>query len=191
MARPLDPDLNPWDQQPDETDAAYQAFLSYRDDTERKVAPSTMSPTEQSARKRWSATWVWVYRARAWDRQVAAEEIEGLARYRVAMHRNHRRIASAAQAQFVRWLQGLTAEDVRRWTPREAVRVWEVATKIEREAAGMGFAEDGGLPEQGGAVEREATLGGPASLSELFGADPEMEWALSQAVYDTLYKEKG
>lgn len=187
MARALDPDINPWDQQPDETDQAYAAFLSYRDAEERKVAPQTMTQSEQSMRKRWSAIWVWSYRARAWDRQLAAEDLEVLARSRSKMHRRHREVAQDAQAKFVEWLKAQTPEKVAAWRPTEAVRVWRIAVQIEREATGMAFVEDGALPELPLEVAGEER--GPASLSELFGMDPALEAALSDAVYGVLYRD--
>lgn len=182
MARPLSPDLNPWDQQPGEAPDVYKAFVEFRDSEDRKVRRPGDDGATGSRRARQSATWSWAYRAKAWDRHVATQELDELVRYRIDMNRRHRRVARVAQGQFVTWLQRLTPEDVARWKPMEAVRVYETAVRIEREAAGAHLAAEGQLPEQ----NPEPLMDGPASLGEMFNVDPATEAEIARVLAEAM-----
>jgi hypothetical protein len=48
----FDPDLNPWERQPGETDDAYQIYVAYRDMTTRNMA--AFDRDEQYVRRGWT-----------------------------------------------------------------------------------------------------------------------------------------
>lgn len=186
MARPLDPSVDPWEQQPSESAIAYQAFLEFRDSEDRKVSRQDVLTSSVAQRKRWSALWAWSFRSRAWDRHLAMKEADELIRYRMSMNRRHRDIARVAQNKFVQWLATKTPEDIQKWKPMEAVRVWEVATRIEREASGAA------LPSE---VEGEGVDGvgdvipeNELPLAQMFDRDPQARSELAQAVYAAVQK---
>lgn len=182
MAQPLDPDVNPWDQQPNESQPAYEGFVGFRDSEDRKVASVSMPGPEASRRKRWAATYQWINRARAWDRYQQQQELDDLVRYRLSMNRQHRVQARVAQGKFVEWLQTRTPEDVARWRPMEAVRVWETAVRVERMAAGADMPDEVAFEGPVEAGENEGTM----SLAEVFKSAPETEAALARAVHEAL-----
>lgn len=185
MARPLDPDRNPWDQQDGEVEDAYAAFKAYRDSEHRKVTPirhdeqtDTQYVAETSKRKRWSATWSWSYRSMAWDRYVTQQELDDLIRYRRTMNERHRNISRVALSKVAQWLVNVNADTLK---PLEAARILEVATRIEREAAGAHMTDD-----MAPADALEQSLSSP-SLGELLGGvSPDMEAALAELLHSTL-----
>jgi hypothetical protein len=126
-ARPLSPDLHPWEQQPGETPDAYAGFVGYRDSEDRRVG-------EHGANSRnWSSMWSWGYRAYQWDLHMARVDQEEMVRYRRRMNERQRTAARYAQQQIVQWLQNLNPAKLK---PAEAARWWEIAVRVEREAAG-------------------------------------------------------
>jgi hypothetical protein len=184
MAKPLDPDLNPWDQQPTEATEQYRAFVEFRDSNDRKVRLSNVEGMNEqqvaalnSRRQRWSATWSWGYRARAWDRWMSQQDLDMLVRYRREMNTRHRAVARQALNKAVVWLQALEPE---RLKPMEAARLIEVATRIEREAAGVHLAAEGDLPEDGQAPVRQRTL------AEILSTDENTESALAQMIHEAI-----
>lgn len=97
-ARPLDPNLDPWERQPEETDPAWEAFQTYRD----------LGPKERSMRRtaeiveksetlmvRWSGQWSWVHRAQEWDREVDRRRREAAVEAIEEMSARHARQAQA------------------------------------------------------------------------------------------------
>lgn len=125
--KPLDPDRPIWERQEGESNEAWKAFEKYRDmehRTYREVSSSS---------GRWSREWSWQARVAEWDRHIARQEAEELVRYRVKMNERHRMIAATAQNKIVQWLQTLEPSKMR---PAEAARWFEIAVKVERDAAG-------------------------------------------------------
>lgn len=68
-ANPLDPDLDPWERQPRESDGAYASFIAYRDMEKprsgRRLAVQIGQNPSTVAEK--SKRWQWLARVRAWD----------------------------------------------------------------------------------------------------------------------------
>lgn len=126
-ARKLDADLLPWERQPNETQPAHDAFLRYRDMEKRSIREVG------SAALRWSSEWHWQYRCMEWDRHVQRAEAEEMIRYRIKMNQRQRATARVAQSKVIEWLSNLDTSKMR---PSEAARWFEVAVRIEREAAG-------------------------------------------------------
>lgn len=125
--RALDLDVLPWERQAGEPDAAYAGFLTYRDQERRStrdVGPSA---------GHWSSDWLWPTRALEYDRYVQRQDVEALVRYRVSMNERQRAAGRLAQQKVVTWLVNL---DASRLSPHEAARWFEVAARVEREAAG-------------------------------------------------------
>lgn len=184
MARPLDLDINPWDQQPWEVEPAYQAFVGYRDSEHRKVrVPQAEGQSdaehtaEISRRQRWSAQGSWAYRVRAWDRYVTQQDLDDLVRYRRTMNERHRTLGRVGLSKFAQWISNLNADTLR---PMEAARLLEVATRIEREAAGANLAYEGTLPEQGDGE----SPGAGRTLAEMLGVDGRMEAELARMIHE-------
>lgn len=131
QARPLDPDRPIWERQDGETNQAYEAFVKFRDMDKRSTTRIG------SAANRWSPMWSWQARVREWDRHLSRLEADELVRYRVSMNERQRAIARVAQNKVVQWLESV---DPSKLKPSDAVRWFEVAVRVEREAAGAGMA---------------------------------------------------
>lgn len=105
----------------------YAGFLRYRDMEKR----STRDVGPRAGH--WSSDWMWAVRVLEWDRYVQRQDAEALVRYRVSMNERQRAAGRLAQQKIVTWLVNL---DPSRLSPHEAARWFEVAARVEREAAG-------------------------------------------------------
>jgi hypothetical protein len=83
--------------------------------------------------------WSWSVRCLEWDRHVQRQDDEAMVRYRVAMNERQRAASRLAQQKMATWLIEL---DPTRLTPHEAARWFEVAVRVEREAAGAASSPD-------------------------------------------------
>ncbi len=130
--------LPPWEQQPDESGRAFEAFRAYRDldpgdRSYRKVAEQLRK--SPSLIGRWSSQHRWVERAEAWDREQDRLWQAGLRRRRSRIVDRHLAIANAALVKVTQRLVNLDAEKL---SAVEVTRMLEVVTRIEREALTLG-----------------------------------------------------
>lgn len=130
------PDSEVWDRREKESEPAWQAFTTYRDQdvghrSLRKVA-ATLGKSGSLIHK-WSHTHRWVMRVTAWDaEQDRIWQVE-LASQRRKMAERQMRTASVAQQKVASWIVNLNPDNL---TATEAARWYEVAVKIERAAVG-------------------------------------------------------
>ena len=127
-AETLSGDLLPWEHQPGETDAAYQAFKAWLDSDKRRVTEHGVSA------KNWSSQWQWSHRAREFDVYMARIDLEEQTRYRRKMNARHRQLGAVAQGKMVAWLNSLDEVRIQAMSPADATRLLDIAVKIEREA---------------------------------------------------------
>jgi Lon protease-like protein len=156
--RTLNPDRPAWDRQAEETDSQWAAFERYRDMEKRSLRQAGGNATN------WSSQWSWAYRVAEWDRYIVHQEAEALVRYRVDMNERHRNISRLLQSKVVQWLQNV---DPNKMSASEATRALDVATRLERlaagaEAAAAAAAED--LPDVPDGLSAQ-TLGEMLNLS--------------------------
>ena len=128
VPQPLDYSRDIWLQQDGETDKAYEEFLSYRDSDNRRTRDYSNGFYN-------SVRWSWRERVKAWDEHLAQKEAEKMIRYRIDMNERHRAVARLAQSRAAQWLRNLTDEQVSRMRPMDVVKMLEVATTNERQAA--------------------------------------------------------
>jgi len=133
-SRSLDPDVLPWERQTGESNEAYAGFVVYRDMDRRSVRE-----VPGGNGSRWSMRWMWGVRCLEYDRYIQRQDTEAMVRYRVSMNERQRAAGRLAQQKIVTWLVNL---DPSRLTPHEAARWFEVAARLEREAAGVGLAAE-------------------------------------------------
>lgn len=175
MARDLDPDLSPWERQPEEPQDAYDLFLRYRD-MDKRVVVQVAEDETRSRLLRLSAVWSWGYRAYEWDKHMHRAEVKELVRYRRTMNERQRTTARAAQNKIAQWLVNL---DVSRLKPMEAAKWYELAVKVEREAAGATSEDAQVMPE---AIDDEDTP--DQTLADMVGVTPEMEHRAAQILFE-------
>ena len=178
-ARSFDPDLQPWERQPNETDDAYTMYVAYRDMPTRNMALFDQDPgyvsrgfTSKQARHN-SSRWSWSWRNAQFDRHMANLDVENLIRYRRLMNDRHRRVAAAGFAKMTQWVRNL---DVNRLTASEAIRLFEVFVRVEQMAAGTYEVDQ--TPTQ---QDQEPT--GPVTIGDLIpGIDPTVEEDLARVL---------
>lgn len=127
-------DRKPWDQQPDESSRAYQAFVTYRDmpATERSYrAVGQKWAKSRSLIGRWSSAHRWIERVAAYDRHLEEQWQAEQAKARRKAAERHIRAAQLAQSKAV---QRLLELDPAKMTVQEVTRLWELGVRVEREA---------------------------------------------------------
>lgn len=169
-AKQFDPDLLPWEKQPDETDAAYDAFRKFRDMMDRsldKVATGAEGAPSFGTVGNWSSQWSWGWRAYQWDLHSARQEDEQMLRYQIEMNKRHRETAQLAVTKVAQWLIGMQPETLK---PADAARWFEVAVRVQREAAGLGLMAAERMQGEDGQPEGSEGHDGQ-SLADVFGLE--------------------
>lgn len=171
-ARSFDPDLLPWEKQPTETDDQYTAFRAFRDSADRKV--SEHGPTARE----WSSVWSWGWRVYQWDLFVAREEDQQMVRYRMLMNERHRNIAQNALVKVSQWLINMNPDTLK---PADAARWFEIAVRVQREAAGAMLAESAipGIPDP----DADENPNAGRTLAEVLGLEGLDDDAAAVALY--------
>lgn len=136
------PAVNIWDRNINEPDSAWTSFYRYRDlplprPPVRDFATTVGQPPGRVAG--WSMTYTWPARLLAWDqhldgrRQAVVETaVEEMARRHIGLAQSFQAIAARAAEKIA---EDLT-HDLARMTPRDAIRIVDVAVKMERLARG-------------------------------------------------------
>lgn len=132
----LDPDLDPWDQQPHESPRNYGLFLLYRDAGRGRTVQQTAeaSPLVYGSVARLSRCNKWVERAQRWD---AEQERLTHARLEAAREDMARRHANAAQRLMAKALARLETLDISKISPQALVLMFDAAARIERASLGL------------------------------------------------------
>lgn len=136
-AAPRKPRL-PWQRQPKETAKSWEAFRLYRDMGEGRTLAKVAAQLGKSEAivSRWSGNHGWVARAAAWDDHVDEQRRDVAVREARKMAERHALISQGITRKVADWLQGLSKEDVEKWSVRDASRALEIAVKIERLSRG-------------------------------------------------------
>lgn len=149
MPKRQEPDIAPWEQQPEESAKAFEAFAAYRDmGAERSLRKLTQRLHKNLTTIRdWSVKWNWQERVRAYDRDLDKKAREQAVKDVRSMTNRHIRIAMKLQERAVKALEDLPAEKL---TPKLILDFLAKATEIERmnrlSAAGM---DDSGQQRDG------------------------------------------
>jgi hypothetical protein len=127
--------INAWEQQPDESPKAFEAFTLYRDmGTARSIPKVARKCTKnESLLRRWSTNHQWVSRAEAWDNEQDRLMREALIKGVTAMRKKH---VDMADALFRKAAQALLQIPTADMTPRDIVTLVDVAAKLERISRG-------------------------------------------------------
>lgn len=135
----LDPDLDPWEQQPGESDAAHGQFRLYRDlgkiRTARQAAEMLLLNPDHVMRVSRAASWS--IRAAAWDREQDRLFLEQMVMKRKDLVEKEARIATAVLAAGIERLRRLTPNDWDRVPPDKLVKILDAALVWLRDAYGI------------------------------------------------------
>ncbi len=129
-----------WEQQPGESAKAFEAFAAYRDmGTSRSTAKVAQKLSKSKTLiDRWSGTWNWVERVRAYDRELDKQAHARAVQDVRQMTDRHIRIAMQLQRKA---LEALDQLDINKLSPKMQLAFLTKATEIERlnrlSAAGM------------------------------------------------------
>lgn len=125
----------PWERQPGEGDAAFAAFVVYRDsgatrsltDTCTKIGRARTTVANHSKR------WAWPARAAAYDSWLDQQGTAAVVDELVEMNRRHARLAMDALEKLSDRLRAMEPEEV---TPKMLAGLLKVASDLERQARG-------------------------------------------------------
>lgn len=136
----LDPDRDPWDKQPGESDRMYSRFRSFmelgRGRTLKQAAEILHTLGDQVSHRvlqQYSYEKRWTERAEAFDRDQDRLEREKLLTLRREMLARHRKLAGGLMAKAVNRLQQLPVSEL---SPLDVVRFVRAAAELELRALG-------------------------------------------------------
>lgn len=146
----------PWNMRPDESAKAYQAFEVYRD----MGAGRTLERTSQDATvvlptlKRWSVSFDWQARVRAFDEAAAAKAADRALEDAATVRARQAQHAKAIQ---LRAMQKIASMDPGDMSMGEATRAWQVGAEAERKALGIADRLEHSGPEGGPIQTQDVT----------------------------------
>ena len=125
----------PWTRQPKETNPSWEAFVAYRDLGPKRSLREAASIVGKSLTllENWSARHEWVRRAGLWDAEEDRAKQEGKLEAIQDMERRHGQMARLFQQKVLDRLRTIDVEDL---TPAQLIQWFEVAVRVERQAAG-------------------------------------------------------
>jgi hypothetical protein len=128
-------DRFPWERQPGESDKAYVAFRTYRDqEPPRRLADVCVSLSRSMTLiARWSAKHKWLDRAAHYDTNVERTRAAGTAEARREMNDRHAMLAKAMSAKVAKRIQDLSPDEL---SPGELGRWMQTISLVERLALG-------------------------------------------------------
>lgn len=136
----LDPDREPWDQQPREASKQYERFLCFRGlgrmrslTTTNKVLTEIGDELTYGYIRIQSHIYRWTERAQAWDRHQDELDRDRTIQARRDMIDRHQKIAGALAKKALEALRVLQATDL---DPADVVRFLKLATDLEVRAIG-------------------------------------------------------
>ena len=123
----------PWDRQKGESARAFEAFLVYLQmGPERSVrAVAQKLSKSYTLAGRWSSTYHWVERCRAWDNYLQQEAKKAAAAAVRNMNRRHAQMAAAIQGTAMQALQERGADMV---NPNNFAAIVKLAAELERQS---------------------------------------------------------
>ena len=123
----------PWDRQKGESARAFEAFLVYLQmGPERSVrAVAQKLSKSHTLAGRWSSTYHWVERCRAWDNYLQQEAKKAAAAAVRNMNRRHAQMAAAIQGTAMQALQERGADMV---NPNNFAAIVKLAAELERQS---------------------------------------------------------
>ena len=142
LPKKLEPFPDPWEQLPDETDMAYQAFCVYRDAGKNRSVMGIVGITEKTPNQLyyWKKKYNWSYRVNMWDTEIDREYRSGLVKERIKASRETieigMKLKQKAKESLIRVLEDKNIHLTNREIP-----IWaELGVKIER--LGLGDSTD-------------------------------------------------
>ena len=123
----------PWDRQKGESARAFEAFLVYLQMGPERSARAVAQKLSKSytLAGRWSRTYKWVERCRAWDNYLQQEAKKAAATAVRNMNRRHAQMAAAIQGTAMQALQERGADMV---NPNNFAAIVKLAAELERQS---------------------------------------------------------
>jgi hypothetical protein len=158
----------PWERMAEagESEAAYQAFTLYRDQTPGRrsiTAVARECAKNRSLIARWSARYEWLQRVAAYDAWIDAQRVATQVEALTEMWRRQASMAMLGQQQALAWLQQVDPTQLR---DEVGLRLLTEMTKLERIARGAQVDDGEGVLEPAGPVRTLAELFAPAGPGE-------------------------
>lgn len=136
----LDPEINPWDRQPGESNRQFSRFDTFKDlgrvrtlTQAAEILHAIGDKISYRTLRQYAYEYRWTERAEAFDRDQDRLERVRIMQLRREMYARHRTMAGGLTAKAVQRLKGLKPEDL---TPLDVVRFFRMAADLERAALG-------------------------------------------------------
>ncbi len=132
--------ISAWERQENESEPAFQAFVTYRD----KGLDRTLISVSQELHKsytlirRWADTWSWSERVREYDNELERKAKKEAEKQRKDMYTRHAKIATTFQKKAMEALNELDPKMMSAKSIREFI---EMATELERQSRAMAVEE--------------------------------------------------
>lgn len=125
--------IEPWERQPGEGVKAYEAFCLYREMGSDRTLAKVSTRLSKSAQliRRWSYTYNWVERCRAYDRNLEKIAHKTAIKEYSDMTKRHIRIAMKLQSSAIASLEKLV-ESKQTMKPRDIKEFIALGTELER-----------------------------------------------------------
>lgn len=153
-----------WEQQPDESSKAYEAFVFYRD----LGAGRTMIEVARSLKKsyslirRWSENWNWDERASAWDNHLTEKAADKAAQEYAQMIERQISIGKMLQARAAKAIQSLDFAKVSARALPALMKMMESGVRIEQSAREIAATQNPQKSLTIKIVAQETPIGGEA-----------------------------
>lgn len=153
----------PWERQKGESPQAFEAFSIYRDMGSKRGLRSVAQRLDKSFTliSRWSRTWEWVERARAYDNDLERQERAEAAKDLKEARKRQRKTGYFMQKKATEALDKLNVEDL---DANAIIRLIVEGAKLER----------GNLLEEAGFLQPTGT---PARSGQQGAADGGIDWS--------------
>ncbi len=143
-----------WERQPDESEAAWEAFLVYRDmEVPRRFqAVADKLQKSYSLIRRWKTAWFWEDRVIAYDNEIQKEALASAVNDRRKMNQRHTELAMRLLQAATDALDKLNTDDLSFKDIREAVKL---GAELERRARDESIGEYRGSIAESDAEDKE------------------------------------
>lgn len=125
-------DTKPWERQPKEGEAAYAAFVKYRDMGETRTLKAVAAKLQKSYTliRRWKDTWNWEERVREYDNELQKQCHKQAIKKARGMADRHIDLALKMQLKALAKLEKLELSEI---DTRTLITLIREATRLERE----------------------------------------------------------
>ena len=183
IPKKLQPMPMPWEQQPDESDEAYQAFIIFRDAGKNRSVDFVAKSRNcnQSLIYRWRMKFNWHERARLWDRELDNDYRQGLANEKIKASKETIELGRAIRGKAAEALNKLIDDKI--IIDKKEIPTWaELGVRLERLALGDSNININTNDETRTGLDIDAIIRNPKALKAALELDEALGQGEAQSV---------